>query len=219
MTEAVVWNRMAHDGYLVRYYNDIIWIFEYLDDGLTKAGNKLFLDNPKGYSLWLKEKTKFQTDSKKELFKLYYILYCEFHKIYTIEEISEYIQISKFKVRVLSLLRKMNGQNRIDVKEGEIMGQIKLYANGGSRNHGCEAILRSTKKILDKDICVYSTAQNEDLENKINEIMEIKENKNDTLKKGSLKYYFSAINIKFFKSTLKYTEYTKKDFFRGCKKR
>ena len=54
MTEAVVWNRMAHDGYLVRYYNDIIWIFEYLDDGLTKAGNKLFLDNPKGYSLWLK---------------------------------------------------------------------------------------------------------------------------------------------------------------------
>ena len=112
MTEAVVWNRMAHDGYLVRYYNDIIWIFEYLDDGLTKAGNKLFLDNPKGYSLWLKEKTKFQTDSKKELWKLYYILYCELYKRYTIEEISEYIQISKFKVRILSLLRKINEKIR-----------------------------------------------------------------------------------------------------------
>ena len=110
MTEAVVWNRMAHDGYLVRYYNDIIWIFEYLDDGLTKAGNKLFLDNPKGYSLWLKEKTKFQTNSKKELFKLYYILYCEFYKRYTIKEISEYIQISKFKVRILSLLRKIKSK-------------------------------------------------------------------------------------------------------------
>ena len=59
------------------------------------------------------------------------------------------------------------------------MGQIKLYANGGSRNHGCEAILRSTKKILDKNMCVYSIAQNEDLENKINEIMEIKENRNE----------------------------------------
>lgn len=110
MTEAVVWNRMAHDGYLVRYYNDIIWIFEYLDDGLTKAGNKLFLDNPKGYCLWLKEKTKFQKKSKKEVFKLYYILYCEFYKRYTIEEISEYIQISKFEVRILSLLRKINGK-------------------------------------------------------------------------------------------------------------
>lgn len=106
MTEAVVWNRMAHDGYLVRYYNDIIWIFEYLDDGLTKAGNKLFLDNPRGYSLWLKEKTQFQKNSKKELWKLYYILYCEFYKRYTVEEISEYMQISKFKVRVLALLRK-----------------------------------------------------------------------------------------------------------------
>lgn len=110
MTESVVWNRMAHDGYLVRYYNDIIWIFKYLDDGLTKAGNRLFLDNPRGYSLWIKEKTKFQTNNKKELFKLYYILYCEFFKRYTIEEISEYIQISKFKVRILSLLRKIKSK-------------------------------------------------------------------------------------------------------------
>lgn len=98
------------------------------------------------------------------------------------------------------------------------MAQIKLYSNGGSRNHGCEAILRSTKKILDKDMCVYSTAQNEDLENKINEIMDIKENKNDNLKKGSLKYYISAINMKLFKSTLKYTEYTKKTFLDDVKK-
>lgn len=98
------------------------------------------------------------------------------------------------------------------------MGQIKLYANGGSRNHGCEAILRSTKKILDKNMCVYSIAQNEDLENKINEIMEIKENRNEDLKKGSLKYYISAINIKLFKSTLKNTEYIKKTFLDDVKK-
>ena len=98
------------------------------------------------------------------------------------------------------------------------MSRIKLYYHSGSKNHGCEAILRSTKKILDKDICVYSTAQNEDLENKINEIMEIKENKNDNLKKGSLNYYISAINIKLFKSTLKYTEYTKKTFLEDVKK-
>lgn len=105
MTEAVVWNRMAYEGYLVRYYNDIIWIFEYLDDGLTKAGNKLFLDNPRGYSLWLKEKTQFQTNNKKELWKLDYILYCEFYKKYTIEEISSYIKVSKFKVKIFSLIR------------------------------------------------------------------------------------------------------------------
>ena len=107
MTEAVVWNRMAHDGYLVRYYNDIIWVFEYLDDGLTKAGNKLFLENPRGYTLWLKEKIEFQTNSKKELFKLYYILYCEFYKRYTTEEISEYLSIKKSKVKIISFLKKI----------------------------------------------------------------------------------------------------------------
>ena len=26
MTEAVAWNRIAHDGYKIRFYNDIIWI-------------------------------------------------------------------------------------------------------------------------------------------------------------------------------------------------
>lgn len=56
MTEAVVWNRMAKDGYIARFFNDIICIYEYLDDGLTSAGHSLFLDNPRGYGLWIKEK-------------------------------------------------------------------------------------------------------------------------------------------------------------------
>lgn len=98
------------------------------------------------------------------------------------------------------------------------MSSIKLYANGGSRNHGCEAILRSTKKILNRDMCVYSIAKNEDLENKIDEIMEIKESTNESLMKGSLKYYIASIYIKLFKSTLKYTEYTKKNFLDEVKK-
>lgn len=112
MTEAVTWNRMANDGYLVRYYNDIIWIFEYLEDGLTKAGNKLFLDNPRGYALWLKEKTIFQNGIKIDLFKLYYTLYCEFYKIYSIEEIADFIGISKYKVKIISLLKMIKDKLR-----------------------------------------------------------------------------------------------------------
>lgn len=59
MTEAVIYNRMANDGYKMRFYNDIVWIYEYRSDGLTKAGNSLFLNNPRGYGLWLKEKALF----------------------------------------------------------------------------------------------------------------------------------------------------------------
>ena len=43
MTEAVAWNRMAGDGYKVRYFNDIIWIYEYKDDGLTRSGYRAVL--------------------------------------------------------------------------------------------------------------------------------------------------------------------------------
>ena len=107
MTEAVTWNRMANDGYIVRYFNDIVCIYEYLEDGLTKAGNKLFLENPKGYGLWLKEKAIFEKKSYFEMIKLYYSYYCELYKLYSINKIAEYIGISKFKLMAISMLKKI----------------------------------------------------------------------------------------------------------------
>lgn len=77
MTEAVVWNRIAHDGYKMRFFNDIIWIFEYMEDGLTKSGNKVFINNPQGYGLWLKEKADFLNISYKEKLKMYYTFTCD----------------------------------------------------------------------------------------------------------------------------------------------
>lgn len=35
MTEAVVWYKIAEDGYKIRWFNDDIYICEYLEDGLT----------------------------------------------------------------------------------------------------------------------------------------------------------------------------------------
>ena len=63
ITPAVSWNRMAHDGYLVRIFDDIIWIYEYQPDGLTASGNKRFINRPQGHGLWLKEKAEFIGDS------------------------------------------------------------------------------------------------------------------------------------------------------------
>ncbi len=110
MTEAVVWNRMAHDGYLVRYYNDIIWIFEYLDDGLTKAGNRLFLDNPRGYTLWLKEKNVFENKSKKEMLKFYYSMYCEFSQLYSINQIADFLDINNISLYLISFIKSIKSK-------------------------------------------------------------------------------------------------------------
>ena len=36
------------------------------------------------------------------------------------------------------------------------MEQILLYAHGGSKNHGCEAIAKTTAQMLKADLTLYS---------------------------------------------------------------
>lgn len=55
VTEALVWNRIARQGYKLRWFQDIICICEYREDGLTKKGSNIFKDSPKGLLLYLNE--------------------------------------------------------------------------------------------------------------------------------------------------------------------
>ena len=95
MTEAVTWNRMANDGYKIRYFNDIIWIWEYKDDGLTKAGYQLFLDNPRGTGLWFREKAEFLHYPLKEKLGLWYGYVCDTMDLMSDGEIAESIAMPK----------------------------------------------------------------------------------------------------------------------------
>lgn len=91
MTEAVTWNRMAHDGYKMRFYNDIIWVYEYKEDGLTRAGCSLFLNNPYGYGLWLREKAEFEHASINKKLKMYYTFTCDLSEKYSWNKIAAFI--------------------------------------------------------------------------------------------------------------------------------
>lgn len=53
--EALVYNRIAKDGYKLRWYREPIYVCEYRKDGLTSQGGSLFVKSWKGYSLYLKE--------------------------------------------------------------------------------------------------------------------------------------------------------------------
>ncbi len=77
MTEAVTWNRMARDGYRMRFFNDIIWVYEYQPDGLTMQGNMRFIKNPAGHGLSLREKAEFLHYPMKEKMKMWYTFYCD----------------------------------------------------------------------------------------------------------------------------------------------
>lgn len=107
MTEAVAWNRMARDGYKIRFFNDIIWIYEYREDGLTRAGNKVFLDNPRGYGLWLREKAKFQHISVCKKIQMYYTFNCDLETRYNSKIIAESIGTKKFVITILGFVHRL----------------------------------------------------------------------------------------------------------------
>lgn len=106
MTEAVAWNRMAADGYKMRFFNDIIWIYEYQEDGLTKAGNSIFLNNPRGYGLWLREKAQFEGASITDRIKMYYTFTCDLFDRISADEIAECIDAPKPLITCFYMMRK-----------------------------------------------------------------------------------------------------------------
>lgn len=107
ITEAVVWNRMANDGYKMRFYNDIIWIYEYRNDGLTLKGNSIFVNNPNGYGLWVREKIRFLHFSIIQKIKAYYNFTCEMSKKYSCNMIAGFLKVNVVGIRILFLLSKI----------------------------------------------------------------------------------------------------------------
>ena len=54
LLEATVWDAIAIDGYYLRWFNDIIYICEYLSGGLTDMAEKNYAANPQGLLSWAK---------------------------------------------------------------------------------------------------------------------------------------------------------------------
>ena len=72
ITEAVVWDRMAADGFCFRFYNKIVYLCDYRDDGLTKQGMELYFRNPKGWALYLRQCREYKklTESVQSYFEV-----------------------------------------------------------------------------------------------------------------------------------------------------
>ena len=54
LTEAVVWDAIAADGYKLRWYPVPIYYCEYLPDGLSRGRTNKMLENPRGYLEWFR---------------------------------------------------------------------------------------------------------------------------------------------------------------------
>lgn len=87
---------------------------------------------------------------------------------------------------------------------------IKLYYHGGSANHGCEAIVLSTRKILGQLCQLISQCPEEDEKYGVDRAAEIIYDEETPLKRGSREWFISSMQIKLTGSTVCNTRFRRR---------
>ena len=93
MPESFVWDHIARDGYKIRWFNEIIYICEYLDDGLTASSDKKFMENPKGFLAYLAMLETVHDPREVDVFRLQY--YNNIIKTYGMDRAVEIISMAQ----------------------------------------------------------------------------------------------------------------------------
>lgn len=103
ITEAVAWNRMAQDGYQIRCFNDVIYMREHQEDGLTYSILRTLIANPRGYGLWLNEMMQQLDYSYMKRLKVYYSFYSDLRETYQWRDIVNFINASKLEMFLIKI--------------------------------------------------------------------------------------------------------------------
>lgn len=93
-----------------------------------------------------------------------------------------------------------------------------LYYNGPAANHGCEAIIRSTCRLLGDDLTLASSYPDLDRAYGLEAFVRIIEDRAEPLRKGTLKWLVYAIHHKLTGSEKLCTRFSHEDFFSRIKK-
>lgn len=111
--ESVPWNRMAHDGYRMRFFNRIIWIYAYREDGLTNAGYSNFVNNPQGTGLFWREQAEFLHFPLKKKLAMWYGYTCQSLPLCSPEQIASYIDIPLWLVKAFQAVHSLRPKERL----------------------------------------------------------------------------------------------------------
>ena len=75
LTEGVLWDKLAYEGYKIRWFNRAIYHCEYLDDGLTHSGLEIFVNNPKGWGRFIHDEIQYGVNNSLMVSPLVFYLY------------------------------------------------------------------------------------------------------------------------------------------------
>ena len=121
VTERVVWNEMAKDGYKIRYFNKPVQYCEYLEDGLTAGGYKMYAKYPKqwGLAIWQDyhySKSGFGSWYHNTIQTYVYYLYTR--NTLSIKDMAKYLLCKPYQVRFAVALQTVIDLVRLVVNRG-----------------------------------------------------------------------------------------------------
>lgn len=99
ITEGVIWNSIALDGYKIRWFNKKIYYCDYLQDGLTKNLFEVYRKNPLGWADYIKREKKYECS--KNIFKHMYQFFECMHFTYSEDELMRILEIDKSECDIL----------------------------------------------------------------------------------------------------------------------
>lgn len=104
--ESVVWNRIARDGYKIRYFNKVIYLCEYFEDGLTANSNHYTKISPKGMALSISEEADIYGFNKRQRLNSYYWYYSKYKNSKAFNDIAEYLKIKPLLLKYFIIKKK-----------------------------------------------------------------------------------------------------------------
>lgn len=110
--ESVVWNKISADGYKIRWFNQIIYICNYLEDGLTKNTLKLYRENHKGYLLFIKSEIENTNPDLKRKIKYYYGYYIAVKDSKADEDIMKDLKINIITLQLIKIIHFIKNKQR-----------------------------------------------------------------------------------------------------------
>lgn len=130
ISPSIVWNRIAKDGYKIRWHNQVIYIGEYRTDGLSAKGPDIFTRNPIGWGKMIQLDIECKQDSEYAEFQ-YYRYYQNLKNALSVDEMADNLGISQadlqefisHKPQIIEKVNKYFRDNKIR--------RIALYGMGG----------------------------------------------------------------------------------------
>lgn len=106
LPEAVVWDRIAYDTLKLRYFNEIVYTADYLEDGLTQRYQVLLHENPRGQALHLRQRHRYSHYSQRAAMGQCLEYFDEHKADLPIRDIAQNLGLSLMRLQAWRVMRR-----------------------------------------------------------------------------------------------------------------